>query len=378
MRNFVKKQTGITLIALVVTIIVLIILAGVSIAMLVGENGIITQAQRAAQETEQAQVEEQRQLAMLEATMNTENQPYTDKNGDTATIPAGFAVSQIEGENTIDDGLVIIDANGNEFVWVPVDYNREIDDFAEIFVRREGYSNGSLQSYLSKCGEADSSGINQYLENVSKQETKTTQAEAQAMYASVKENGGFYIGRYEAGKDSKDNVIVKKGADVYDCIPWSANGYNMQETEGTTGGAVELARNFDTVNNYTSVTSTLIYGVQWDAIMKWMKDIENKNVEGKMYIQDSIGMGWHSDNSGRAVHQTGIDVDSNKSNCVNNIYDLAGNVYEWTMESYGTASRINRGGNWYFSASEAPTSARNFSDPSLSNNSIGFRLALYL
>ena len=67
MRNFVKKQNGITLIALVVTIIVLIILAGVSIAMLVGENGIITQAQRAAQETEQAQKDEATGLSSLEA-----------------------------------------------------------------------------------------------------------------------------------------------------------------------------------------------------------------------------------------------------------------------------------------------------------------------
>ena len=64
MRNFVKKQNGITLIALVVTIIVLIILAGVSIAMLVGENGIITQAQRADELTTQAQQKEAIELAI--------------------------------------------------------------------------------------------------------------------------------------------------------------------------------------------------------------------------------------------------------------------------------------------------------------------------
>ena len=64
MRNFVKKQNGITLIALVVTIIVLIILAGVSIAMLVGDNGIITQAQRADELTTQAQQKEAIELAI--------------------------------------------------------------------------------------------------------------------------------------------------------------------------------------------------------------------------------------------------------------------------------------------------------------------------
>ena len=52
-----------------------------------------------------------RRLTMLEAVSNIENKEYTDANGDTATIPAGFAVSQIEGENTVENGLVIIDAN---------------------------------------------------------------------------------------------------------------------------------------------------------------------------------------------------------------------------------------------------------------------------
>ena len=66
MRNFVKKQRGITLIALVVTIIVLIILAGVSINMLVGDNGIITKAQEAKKDTEQAQQDELQGLSSLE------------------------------------------------------------------------------------------------------------------------------------------------------------------------------------------------------------------------------------------------------------------------------------------------------------------------
>ena len=70
MRDIVKKQTGITLIVLVVTIIVLIILAGVSIAMLVGENGIITQAQTAKTQTEQAALKEKLDLIALERELN--------------------------------------------------------------------------------------------------------------------------------------------------------------------------------------------------------------------------------------------------------------------------------------------------------------------
>ena len=291
---------------------------------------------------------------------------------DGVTIPEGFY--HVAG-TTVDTGLVISDVEGddldntkqgNQFVWVPVNYDE--------FVRREGYSNGSLQSYLSDCGEADSLGTNSKVT-----ETAITQTEAREMYASVKEHGGFYIGRYEAGKDSNGNVVVKKGADVYNKIQWSANG-EMQETEGTTGGAVELARNFDKVNGYTSVTSTLIYGVQWDAVMKWMENISNLNVSGKTYIQDSTGMGWYSNNysTGNATHQTGIDVDSSKSNCVKNIYDLAGNVREWTMESYDTYSRVGRGGYYDNAGAYNPASYRHTYSPSYSNAYIGFRLTLYL
>ena len=407
----------------------LLILAGVTIATLTGDNGILTKATEASENTKRANAEEQVKLAVqasygedgkinldelnnelkkienltykgsaisdsnkitsLPDTVNVDGYDVTiNGNGSTSvgdnggndnegesevdgvTIPDGFYY--VGG--TKDTGLVISDVEGddldntkqgNQFVWVPV------DNYSE-FIRREGYSNGSLQSYLSNCGETDSTGINSKVT-----ETATTQAEAQAMYTSVKEHGGFYIGRYEAGKDSNGNVVVKKGVDVYNKIPWSANE-EMQETEGTTGGAVELSRNFDTEKGYTSVTSTLIYGVQWDAVMKWMENISNPNEEGKTYIQDSTGMGWYSDNSGNTVHQTGTDVDSNKSNCVNNIYDLAGNVREWTMESYDIYYRVYRGGGYIFTGAVLPASSRNYNDPSCSDAYVSFRLTLYV
>ena len=238
-----------------------------------------------------------------------ENHPYTDKNGDSATIPAGFAVSQVEGENIIDDGLVVIDSNGNEFVWVPV------SNYAE-FVRREGYYDGNEQTYLQFCGESDSTGQNT---NNEIEESETTKKESQEMYTSIQKNAGFYIGRYESGKDNAGNVIIQKGATVYNNIPWSRNGQMNEESkeiagelDGTKDGAIELSRNFDTFNNYTNVTSTLIYSVQWDAIMKWMENIPNINAEGKTYIQDSTGMGWYSDNSQSTIHLTGISVDNKK------------------------------------------------------------------
>ena len=141
-----KKQRGITLIALVITIIVLLILAGVSIAMLTGENGILTQAQRAKNETETAQIQEQNILTDYEVYINnatletatvgeiaTEGNKKYSKNG-TAIIPEGFAI--VPGLDDVSQGLVISDVandtedKGNQFVWVPV------EDFSE-FVRHD-------------------------------------------------------------------------------------------------------------------------------------------------------------------------------------------------------------------------------------------------
>ena len=70
------KNRGITLIALVVTIIVILILAGISISMLTGQNGILNRAANAKEKTEIASIDEQRKLAQAEALMNTEKTTY--------------------------------------------------------------------------------------------------------------------------------------------------------------------------------------------------------------------------------------------------------------------------------------------------------------
>ena len=172
---------------------------------------------------------------------------------------------------------------------------------------------------------------------------------------------------------------VKKGLYAYRSTPWSANG-EMHETDGTIIGAVELARNFYKINDYSNVTSTLIYGVQWDAVVKFMENIANQNVEGKRYIQDSTGMGWYSDNylNENPEHKTGIDLGNGK-NKVKNIYDMAGNVREWTMESYNDTGRFTRGGDYYKTGFDTPASVRQGNNsPDSSTGEFGFRLTLYI
>ena len=100
-----QRKSGITLISLVVTIIVLLILAGVAIATLTGNNGILIRTQEAKNKSKQANTDELRKLTQLEAITQLEDYEYTDKNGEKVNIPAKCAVSQVEGENTLENGF---------------------------------------------------------------------------------------------------------------------------------------------------------------------------------------------------------------------------------------------------------------------------------
>jgi len=366
-----KKQNAITLVSLVVTIIVLIILAGVSISLILGDNGIVYKTRFAKENMQVAANEEQASLANLEVAIGEEtngtttapeeqakvgelvtgkNKPYT-KNG-TAVIPVGFAI--VPGLDDISQGLVISDVandtanTGNQFVWIPVDRTT----FATKFKRTVGYYNGSLDSILSSYGEADATGVNS-----DTTEDVSVVNEAIDMHASVKANGGFYIGRYEAGTTAtigtgkRGDIVVKKGATVYNNIGWS----NSDDMTNVVGGAVEVSRGMytdkKTSNNEDyGVVSTLCYSVQWDAALNFIdpnyitNEVEGKpNCQADSYLVNSIGKGWYSDNSGNSPHTTGEDVDSEASNKVKNIYDMAGNVMERTMESSSSCFRVMRG-----------------------------------
>lgn len=309
----------------------------------------------------------------------TEESTINGKTGnkDNPVIPEGFRPVNTEsakwegGANgptaeAVSNGLVIEDKNLNQFVWIPVTYTE--------FQRYEGYYDGELDSFLSHCGEADSAG-----ENTNSQitESSVTETESKEMYASVRENGGFYVGRFEAGKEN-GNVVVKQEADVFNHVTWSKNGGMNEEievegTEDNPDGAIELARNFDTLNGYTNVTSTLMYGVQWDAVMQWMDPAykEESCDLNDSYVANSEGEGYYTPSAPEAPTKTGYYG-------VNNVYDLAGNVYEWTMESFDTDSRINRGGNYYSTGTVYPASSRNANVPSMTHDNFGFRIALYL
>lgn len=288
---------------------------------------------------------------------------YKDENGDVAYIPKDFKVSRKIGENTISDGLVISDMNNNEFVWVPV----RKEKFSAEFIRHDYGIQGIANSDFINTVLTDKKYYETTADGLSVDTTASTSTqEVQKMYKSVKEYGGFYIGRYEAGNDGSDNVICQKDSDVYNNIGWS---YSDDMTDET-GGAVEKARGFSVANNYTSATSTLVYGVQWDSIMRWIN--EDAKLHG--YLKDSIGKGNYQENTGNPIKTGTVDEYEMK-----NIYDMAGNVSEWTMESYSTMYRVCRGGCYDNDGSQFPITYRDTNSTATTlSETLGFRIALYI
>ena len=249
MKNLLIYNKGITLIALVITIIVLLILAGVSITMLTGNNGILTQAQNAKKETEEAQEDELRKLTALEAVTNLSNTTYKDKNEQTVTIPAGFAVSKVEGENTVEDGLVIIDSNENEFVWIPVESESS-------YARNKNYN----ETDVSEEAYTDTG----YLPDEIQPDIDEAEYNEKAERKAVIEAGGFFISRFEAGNEN-GQLVSKKGVDVYN--------YASQEE------SKEKSKKF--VNN-KNVRSALCSGIQWDVVMNF---VNGKNdAKGEKFV----------------------------------------------------------------------------------------------
>ena len=262
--KYAEKYSGITLISLVITIIILIILAGISISLVLGENGLFNKAKQAKEETEIATVEEQRQFAMAEAAMNFEGKEYKSiyhNEEVTIQIPVGFAVSQVEGENTVDDGLVITDSEGNEFVWVNVPKNvtenaKDVTEIKNALVeytkdyRKENYDDiwydGKGLPESSSEDLEDSSGCGLTCEQYKQLYEK--------MLNSIKENNGFWVGRYETG----------------------VNNYIKANNDALTARTMDQAQNLASNIYSGNLTSSLMFGMQYDLIMKFFEE----NIKG--------------------------------------------------------------------------------------------------
>ena len=349
-----KENKAITLIALVVIIILLLILGGTSISMLTGQNGILNRAEEAKEKTENASKEEQRDLSRLEANTNLGNTKYKG-----VTIPAGFAPTKIDGEDSVEDGLVITDSDGNEFVWVPCTLdgaNNSIKYEKEI---------GLNTTWVSKYGSY-SSGYG-----------GGTWADDGGNSESVAKYGGFYIARYEAGlpKDNslwkyQDGAAYVRNRNVETMIPVSKKNnavWNFVSQETATKVSSKMYQ------NSKSVTSSIVDGHAWDAMVEWIAlksnqrdsttygNYVNSNIQLKealyaineydytqwtftlrpdKYLLGKLNINERNQSGTQNVYE--LATGASEQTKVNNIYDVAGNMWEWTSEKGHTSYNVNR------------------------------------
>ena len=224
---------------------------------------------------------------------------------------------------------------------------------------------------------------------------------------NVEKNGGFYIARYEAGapkvRTSGNSEHTVDAIITSNEVPVSKEEYAPYNYV-THGQALGLAERMYKANDEYEVS--LITGSGWDRTVGWIYETKGKSASqiyedsgswGNYYdVKIDITKGKYSENYGSTYTDTEVSgkytKPANKSvllttgattrNSTNNIFDLAGNVWEWTLESYtdtdGSSSRTRRGGSFGYDGCTYPVFGRNVLSTSYCNYSIGFRPALYL
>ena len=415
MRNLKKnRQKGITLIALVVTIVVLIILATVSVNAVLGNNGIINRAQKARDSYSNSQKSEDEQMAVLANEMAQYNEGNSSEdgkvtlpdgwNGDKVNpvksddnvvvpVPKGYVASTVEGEKSVSSGFVIKEGNDgaategiNEFVWVPVsnisDIYDEVNNAGQLWnfsgttsskriyptTQNSGFREPDIATEASEGSDSTSGtkydAVSTNLQQAGMSSTATAstfkaqlQTEFKEMIKSVKTYGGFYIGRYETGNLSQTKAVVQKNnSDIADQTWYTM--YKMCKT----------------IKANDNVYTGMIWGCQWDATMRWMQTSTNTEVAN--FPTNSAGKGNYDGTQGST--NAPIPTGSNSSYSVNNIYDMAGNVLDRTIEAIYTNARVIRGGNYNNTASNIPASIRFNSLPTASSSDYGCRSTLYI
>ena len=361
-----RNNNGITLIALVITIIVLVILAGVSISLVLDENGIAKKAKEASENMQIAQEEEKDILNKITNFIENEGKvvikgPIAGGSYDNPYIPSGFL--HTEGEGTWNSGYVIRDELGNEFVWVPcvTDQTKvKAGDKVETFKKTLPSTTNTTDLYYK---------YNQNNLTITGEEGTS----ASEIETSVNTYGGFYIARYEAGIEgtTENNSLTTKTAVDGSIKPLSKSGKGVWN-HITRADSIIVAASM--VNTEDGVKSSLISGACWDTTMQWIVNSSDNsaNEPNLGYDIDSTGNGWYNDVSNNTRHTTGYYV-------VNNIYDMAGNVLEWTTENsnnIGYGSFVGRGGNYSDTGVNYPAACRNIASGN-ANYYYGFRAVLY-
>ena len=395
-----NRNKGITLVALIITIVVMLILVAVSVNVIIKSN-LIGTAEKTVNKYKTASEEEAnggvieidgKKYNSIEDYMAGKEKLPDIKAGERATansnyngavIPKGFTVSGISTEQKVDNGLVIYDIPEgitpdwtnpdsvktayNQFVWIPVEIkSTDTENSIASFYRSAWAANtstgGERTTGLSTIyAEPDSTNDTADKTEIAGQITELTK--------SIYKYGGFYIGRYEAGSttertDSSSQTasfVVQQDKYPYNYIDW---GRSMS---AVSRGAVYLCNNlYSKTNTNYGATSMLCSGASWDSMLDFIKDSSHSVTDSTTWGNYSnsetytINRGKYAEfnasnytlgNFQDVVNEYPKEKDKSillttgatERNCSRNIYDVAGNCDEWTTESCSSTDRVIRG-----------------------------------
>ncbi len=394
---------------MVVTIVVLLILAGISLNLVLGQNGIISRVQDARNQTVEGQVNTEKAVNALTDEMedlisenensgngsntgNGENSGGGSSGGsgssqttvENVVIPEGYyyvggtkakglVISDNVADKELDKGKENVrrDLAGNQWVWVPVETPSSLYTtvtagqalLGRTGVKTTKYTNSAIISGQTRVLPGDTSDfrepdivINSTWGDTDERVKKagfssvanmaeTMVSEYEEMIASLEKYKGFYIGRYELTANGEKTGATQTDVDWY-----------------------TLYKNCTTLASGSKVKTRMIWGLQWDATCKWL-------AASKFDITDSTAWGNYYDNTADG-HGKEQNTGFSENWKANNIYDFAGNCWESTQEAYFTDSRAGRGGSCSYRGSGVPASGRGNGYPSGSSG--GSRPTLYL
>ena len=392
-----NRNKGITLVALIITIVVMLILVAVSVNVIIKSN-LLGTAEKTVNKYKIASEEEgnngvieidgkkynsiedymagKEKLPDVEAGVRAE----TNSNYKGATIPKGFSVSGIKSEQTIEGGLVIYDIPKdttvdwtnpdsvktayNQFVWIPVEVTESDTETSIAAFRRSAWTanaetGGERTTGLSTSfTEPNATNDTDDKTGIAKQIAELTK--------SIYKYGGFYIGRYEAGSETErtsssgvTTLGIKQDMYPYNYVKWG----DSMSSIGTTG-ALYLSNSLYNTNEY-GATSMLCTGACWDSMLDFIKDSTHSvtdsttwgnysNSETFEITRGSYAVLNTTNNTLGSFNNVGskyskmkdkkilLTTGATERNCSKNIYDVAGNCYEWTTESKSSSYRVVR------------------------------------
>ena len=376
-----KFNQGITLVALVVTIVVLLILSSVSLNLVLGDNGIIVKAKEAAETTAAAQEKEAMERNLLEKELENSLSTPAVEPTDGVKIPTGFyyvggtkASGIVISDNKNDKNkyrnqkVVGTDLLGNQYVWIPCTTDSSSSDLqyarTEWGVEVDGDDNSrAIKDELTLTDASVTYSDADTANGINADVSKEIVAQIKAEKASVAQYGGYYIGRYEVGRNS-DTAVVKYNQTPYASITWST--------------AYGLAKKIIT---NSEVNSYLCSSYAWDTAVNFIQN----NSTAKNYATSIEGFNgnWNpqavKDPSGNVIKPAGTSQQLNTGLTTQfcNIFDMGGNEAEFTTELNPGASEtvVLRGGCYY---SNNPAGDRWDASSGYADIHYGFRATLFL